>query len=87
MDQANTTPTIPNLDDALSGIYRRVSDIEQNLHDGLFGESPREQDGDKTAMSSPSLASLNQRINEIRDTISTIETHVAKIHASNKIAG
>ena len=80
--------TIPNLDDGLAGIFRRLNDIESNLHDGLFGESPREEnDKEKCIISTPSLSSLDYRLNEIREIISSIETHTSKIHSSNKIAG
>jgi len=80
--------TIPNLDEGLAGVIRRLNDIESNLHDGLFGENPRdEEDKEKVMIQTPSLSSLDYRLNEIRDIISTIETHTSKIHSSNKIAG
>ena len=62
-------PTLVSIDSLLAEVDRRLRQVEYNLHDGVYGEVPREGDTDKCDMSTPSINSCNQRVNQILDLI------------------
>lgn len=80
--------TINSIDSQLTRIQARINTINRNLHDGLYGEEPdTKEDEDKTAMPTPSIASLSRRAKEIHDSINYTEDYTRKIHTSNEGAG
>ncbi len=83
MDAKTTDCTIPEIDNGLAVIYRRLNNIRDNLHDGIHGETPTTEDSDKSEISTPSLSSISTRIDDITNVISTIENYTNKIHQSS----
>ena len=72
--------SIPEIDSALSRIVHRLHQIKNDLHDGIYGESPKETDSDKTELPTPSLSSMERRVEDIYGELNQIETYISKIH-------
>ncbi len=75
------TPSIPQIDDKLLHIVNRLSSIDIHLRSSVYGETPNDENGDKSEIPTPSLESVVQRISSIQDSISNIETHLQHLHS------
>lgn len=75
-------PTIPILDERLSELNIRLSDIEDHLNSGVYGSYGKCLDTAKeNPIPSPSLSSIECRIQSITGYVFRIETLVKKIHS------
>ena len=72
--------SVPEIDSSLNRIVHRLYKIKNDLHDGIYGESPKESDTEKAEFPTPSLSSIEQRVEDIYGELSSIETYVTKIH-------
>jgi len=80
--------TINALDSHIVRLQHRVNQINDNLHDGLFGEQPTDEDKeDASAMPTPSIASLSRRLEDLSASLNYTEDYVRKIHGSNEKVG
>ncbi len=83
MEAKSQKYSVVEIDGALSRITNRLHVIKDNLHDGIYGESPKESDSDKTELPSPSLSSIERRVEDIYGELNSIETYITKIHESS----
>jgi len=80
MDEKSDELSIENIDHVLARINTRLTTVASDLHDGLFGESQKTEDCDKSEMETPSLKSFVRRISDAEALISEIERYVTNIH-------
>ena len=80
-DPVDKQTTISTLDEDIAHITNRLYSITEHLRSSVYGEAPKaDEDNDKTALSSPSLASLSTRIGFIKEELSAIEKLVNVLH-------
>lgn len=75
--------SIPTIDATLLDIDRRLRTIDNDLHDGIYGESPSTEANDKADMPTQSLASHVSRLEGILNLLTSIEAHTTRIHQSS----
>ena len=75
-------PSIPILDERLSELNIRLSDIEDHLKSGIYGSTEKcaEDVSKPVYMPSPSLASLENKLQLMTSRVFRIETLIKKIH-------
>jgi len=86
-DEVRREPTVYSLDEQLSNIVRRLSDVSDDLNTGIYGNQTKCEDAESNAIESPSLTSIQRRCDLAQGHIADIERLTSKIHSSKPIAG
>lgn len=88
MDQPNCNSdkkeqcTIPSIDESVARLNGRLQNLLNNLRSATHGEQPVcAPDDEKRPISSASLESIDQRIDDAHNLVDTLETFMRRFHS------
>jgi len=76
-------PSIPSIDEDLAHMSQRLFTLLDHLKSASNGETvlPNDVSDEKMSIPSASLESISQRMNDMRTTMTTIETFTKRFHS------
>lgn len=84
-DEKELYASIRVINTEVNTIRKRLENINSNLHDGIYGEEPKDEDKQGSEMPSESLTSIVRTIEIIQGRLNLTEDYVNRVHISGDV--